>query len=142
MVDDNSFGQKGATCQVRTAPYARLRDGFDKMACSDGAYRIDMNKKTKQATVRMVLEVAGTTQYADQQYMYGDVSVPGPGCLYFSLPCFVNATSGTLQQLSTKEGLVSVRKMGWHTGWRREESQICGVFTAKPLAEAQQRDPY
>ena len=142
MVDDNSFGQRSATYMVRTAPYARLRDGFDKMACTEGAYRIDINKKKNQATFRMVLEVAGTTQFADQQYIYGDVSVPGPGCLYFSLPCFVNATSGTLQQISTKEGLVSVRKMGWHTGWRREESQICGVFTAKTLAEAQKRDPY
>jgi hypothetical protein len=80
--------------------------------------------------------VEGTIK-ADQSYMYGDVSIP-KGYLYFSLPCFV----GSIKQLSKKEGLVSVRQSGWHTGWRREESRICGVFNAKSILDAQRFDSY
>ena len=137
MVKDNTMGQSSDVYPVETARYARLRNGFDRMECMGGAYRIDVSPRdTGRYTLRLVLEVEGTTK-ADQQYMYGDVSVP-PGYLYFSLPCF----GGNISQLSSKEGPVTVRQVGWHTGWRRQESRIVGVFRAKPLADAKRIDKY
>jgi hypothetical protein len=70
-------------------------------------------------TLRLMVEAEGTKANQD----YGDVSIP-KGYLYFSLPCFGG-------QLSTKEGPVTVRQIGWHTGWRREENRILGVFRAQ-----------
>mmetsp|Transcript_17107 Transcript_17107/g.39432 ORF Transcript_17107/g.39432 Transcript_17107/m.39432 type:complete len:339 (-) Transcript_17107:718-1734(-) len=135
MVKDNTMGKSSRVFALETARYARLRDGFDRMECTGGAYRIDVDKSGR-STIRMVVEVEGTTK-ADQSYIYGDVSVP-PGCLYFSLPCF-----GTgINNLSIKDGVVSVRQIGWHTGWRREESRIAGVFNAKPLPDAKSRDGF
>ena len=146
MVKDNSMGKSSPVYAADTGRYARLRDGFDRMECTGAAYRIDAPPRNQRGrgrggasatnTVRMVVEVEGTTK-ADQAYVYGDVSVP-PGCLYFSLPAFGNG----VRNLSTKEGVVSVRQVGWHTGWRREESRILGVFTARPLREAKARDGY
>lgn len=133
MVRDNSMGKSSPVYSIQTGAHARLRDGFDRMLCYGGAYRIDL--ANGRYTIRMVLEVDGTK--ADQNYMYGDVSIP-PGFLYLSLPCF----GGNISQLSTKEGPVTVRQSGWHTGWRRKESRILGVFTAKPLAEAKRIDSY
>ena len=69
--------------------------------------------------------------------LYSDIFVPN-GCLYFSLPCFGNSIS----QLSTREGPVTVRQIGWHTGWRREESRIVGTFRAVPIEKAQARDGF
>lgn len=135
MVKDNTVGKSSPVFALETAPFARLRDGFDRMECKGGAYRIDTGKSGRN-TLRMYMEVEGTTK-ADQSYIYGDVAVPA-GCLYFSLPCFGRG----IDNLSIKEGVASVRQIGWHTGWRREESRICGVFTAKPLLEAKKRDPY
>jgi len=68
---------------------------------------------------------------------YSDIFVP-KGCLYFSLPCFGNSVS----QLSTKEGPLTVRQMGWHTGWRREESRMVGMFRALPIEQAKRRDGF
>lgn len=134
MVKDNNMGKSSKVFALKTAPFARLRDGFDRMQCCDGAYRIDLSNNGRY-TIRMMVQVEGTK--ADQNYMYGDVSIP-KGCLYFSLPCF----GGRIDQLSTKDGPVTVRQTGWHTGWRREESRIVGVFQAKPLADARRRDSY
>ena len=135
MVQDNTAGKSSPVFALDTAKYARLRDGFDRMECTGGAYRIDTDRNGR-STIRIVLEVEGTVR-ADQSYVYGDVSIP-PGCLYFSLPVFGRG----IDNLSIKEGVVSVRQVGWHTGWRREESRILGVFTAKPLAEATKRDGF
>lgn len=134
MVNDNTMGSTSPVYALETAPFARLRGGFDRMACYGGAYRIDVSNGGRY-TLRMVILVEGTK--ADQNYMYGDVSIPKGG-LYFSLPCF----GGRISQLSMKEGPVTVRQSGWHTGWRRKESRILGVFNAKPLADAQQRDSF
>lgn len=135
MVQDNTAGKSSQVFALETAEFARLRDGFDRMECTGGAYRIDTDRNGR-STIRIVIEVEGTTR-ADQSYVYGDVSVP-PGCLYFSLPCFGRG----IDNLSIKEGVVSVRQVGWHTGWRREESRILGVFTAKPLPEATKKDRF
>ena len=135
MVQDNTAGKSTPVFALDTAKYARLRDGFDRMECSGGAYRIDTDRNGR-STIRIVLEVEGTVR-ADQSYVYGDVSIP-PGCLYFSLPVFGRG----IDNLSIKEGVVSVRQVGWHTGWRREESRILGIFTAKPLSEATKRDGF
>ena len=64
-------------------------------------------------------------------------SIPN-GDLHFSLPVF----GKTPAQLSQKEGIVSVRQMGWNTGWRRVESRIVGVFRAVRLDDAKQRDGF
>ena len=66
-----------------------------------------------------------------------DIYVP-KGCLYFSLPCF----GGKISQLSTKEGPVTIRQVGWNTGWRREESRIVGTFKAVPIEDAKRRDGF
>jgi hypothetical protein len=60
------------------------------------------------------------------------------GALYFAIPAF----GGGVAQLSKKEGIVSVRQTGWHTGWRREESRIVGTFLAVPIEEARRRDGF
>ncbi|KAL3925726.1 MAG: hypothetical protein SGILL_000205 [Bacillariaceae sp.] len=134
MVKDNSMGKSSQVYALETAPFARLRDGFDRMSCYGGAYRIDVDKGGRH-TIRIMVEVEGTL--ADQDYIYGDVSIP-KGCLYFSLPCF----GMRIDQLSVKEGPVTVRQSGWHTGWRRQESRMLGIFQAKTMSDAKRRDSY
>jgi hypothetical protein len=111
---------------LETAPYARMRAGFDRMRCEGGAYRIEKKdpgkgRPQRDGVIRFCVRVEGTADY-------GDVSIP-PGYLYFSLPAF----SCHLSRLSRKPGPVTVRQVGWNTGWRREESRIVGVFLATPL---------
>jgi hypothetical protein len=124
--------KQGSECScfaLVTAPYARMRSGFDRMRCLGGVYRIerDSNKRKSDGTVRFCILVDGTTDY-------GDVTIP-PGYLYFSIPAF----SSNLSLISRKPGPVTVRQTGWNTGWntgwRREESRIVGVFVATPLAD-------
>lgn len=131
MVPDNWGGNRSPVYRLDSAGWARLRNGFDRMQCVGGAYRVDESSSSSSlsGTARFYLEVEGKTD--------GDVSIP-PGCLYFSLPVFNNS----LRQLSTKEGIVSVRQMGWHTGWRREESRIVGTFRAVPIDKAQRMDGF
>lgn len=106
MVKDNLSGK---STQVRNlSPInkkARLRGGFDSMDCFDGGYRVDVGKSSSN-TIRFFMEVDGV-----EKPSYGDISIP-KGCLYFSLACFGN----NARQLSTKEGIVSVRQVGWNTG--------------------------
>jgi len=133
MVKDNLTGKSSAVRIIDSSP-ARLRGGFDKMACRGGGYRIDAGNKNRSSTARFYLEVDGTKE---GDGAYGDIFIP-EGCLYFSLPCFNNG----VKQLSSKEGIVTVRQMGWHTGWRREESRIIGVFRAVPIEQAKKRDRF
>jgi hypothetical protein len=79
---------------LKTAPNARLRDGFDRMQCYGGASRMDMANNGRYS-LRLMVEIEGTKSDQD----YGDVSIP-KGYLHFSLPCF----GGRIGQLSTKEG--------------------------------------
>ena len=132
MVKDNLSGQSTAVRVLDSPRGARLRGGFDQMKCRGGGYRLDIAKRG--ATVRCYVEVDGT-EGGDRNY--GDVFIP-KGRLYFSLPCFNNS----VKQLSSKEGIVTVRQMGWHTGWRREESRIVGVFRAVPIEQARKKDKY
>ena len=127
MVQDNTWGDKTPVYNVKALKAARLRSGFDQMKCQQGGYRLD-NKST---TIRFFLSVEGVSDTS-----YGDVSIP-QGNLYFSLPCF-----GSPKNLSTREGPVTVRQMGWHTGWRRLESRIVGTFRAVPLEQAKKRDNF
>jgi hypothetical protein len=132
-VKDNFGGTSSLIYKIVSSPFARLRSGFDRMACHGGGYRIDTGRNGV-GTVQFHLSVNGTPE---RESSFGDIHVPG-GRLYFSLPCFGNSTS----QLSTKEGPVTVRQIGWHTGWRREESRIAGTFRALPVEQAQKRDGY
>jgi len=136
MVNDNLLGKRSTVRILRCAPTARLRSGFDKMNCNSGGYRIDGGggNSLSQSTLRFYLEVDGT---AEKDGTYGDVWIP-KGRLYFALPCFGSG----VDRLSTKEGVASVRQVGWHTGWRREESRILGVFRATPLDDARKRDKF
>ena len=130
IVKDNFGGMSSKIMLLNTGANARLRGGFDTMGTFGGAYRIDSNGK--DSTVRFFVEVEGKSGPS-----YGDINIP-LGCLYFSLPCF----GGRTNQLSRKDGPVTVRQIGWHTGWRREESRIIGIVRALPLDEAQKRDKY
>jgi len=132
MVKDNLGGssQSSPVYELKTASLARLRQGFDQMPCSKGGYRLDGAGNKSQQTVRFFLRTEGKQD--------GDLSIEPNAPLYFSLPAFGN----NLSNLSRKEGIVSVRQMGWHTGWYREESRIVGVFRAVPLDEAQRRDGF
>jgi hypothetical protein len=131
MVQDNLGSQRSRTMLLQSAKCARLRQGFVKMNCDAGAYRIDSNKGT--STVRFFIQTEGV---GEDGLSFGDVYIP-KGCLYFSLPVFGNITS-----LSQKDGPVSVRQMGWHTGWYREESRIVGVFKAKLIDIAKRKDGF
>jgi len=135
MVKDN-FGGKSSqvmTMQCLSDKGARLRRGFDSMNCYGGGYRLDYDKKSYVA--RFFIDVEGVGDGTDSTY--GDLNIP-KGCLYFSIPCF----GGSLKNLSMKEGPVTVRQIGWHTGWRREESRIVGIFKALPLEKAKIKDKF
>lgn len=118
------------------------------MKIVDGAYCIE--SASKSSTLRFCLSVSGTAA-ATGGGSYGDVNIP-EGKLYFALPFF-----GIVQKdnddgsgdddlprmsISNKEGTICVKQIGWHTGWRREESRILGVFRAIPLKEARRRDKF
>lgn len=148
MVDDNQMGASSPCFMVQTAKQARLKGGFDEMGVvteQPGGYRVDglSSSPRKSQTLRFYVTVDGTQD--------GDVSIP-EGRLYFSLPCFVKGSSSSSSSndqgspptmlLSIKEGIISVRQIGWHTGWRREESRILGVFRAVPIEKAQRVDGY
>jgi hypothetical protein len=131
MVKDNFGGKSSPVYILQTAENARLRNGYEKMKCYGGGYRIDTD--AKNAVARFYVRLDGTPVGSS----YGDVSIPA-GCLYFSIPVF----GGSISQLSSKEGLITVRQVGWHTGWRREESRIVGTFRAKPIQDAKRRDKF
>ena len=129
MVQDNMANKRSKVYTLETAPSARLRQGFDKMGCINGGYRLDSSKQAGKATARFFMVTDGKKA--------GDVEIP-KGPLYFSLPVFGNDFS----QLSRKEGIVSVRQGGWNTGWYRQESRIVGVFRAVPLQQAIAKDGF
>lgn len=133
MVKDNFGGTSSPVYELITAPKARLRSGFDEMASHGGGYRID-RARNGGGTARFYILVDGTPQSGSS---YGDIFVP-KGCLYFSIPIFGNSIS----QLSSKEGPLTVRQIGWHTGWRREESQMVGTFRVVPIEKAQRVDGF
>jgi hypothetical protein len=145
MVQDNLVaGQSSPVYKLHSAPFARLRNGFDRMSCTDGGYRIDTARNKsgpqhqQQQTIRFFIQTRGIGgSSGDGNDAYGDINVPA-GCLYFSLPMFMNS----LTQLSKKEGVVSVRQGGWNTGWYRQESRIVGVFRAVPIQDAKRRDGF
>lgn len=132
MVKDNFGGKSSKVRTLRSLNSARLRGGFDKMRCGGGGYRIDIGGGN--SVCRFFVECEGTPERGGT---YRDIWIP-KGCLYFSIPCFGNSVTN----LSAKEGPITVRQIGWHTGWRREESRIVGVFRAKKLEEARRIDKY
>jgi hypothetical protein len=132
MVKDNFGGKSSPVYILQTAVNARLRNGNEKMKCYGGGYRIDTD--AKNGVARFYVSVEGTPAESSS---FGDVIIPA-GCLYFSIPVF----GGSISQMSSKEGLITVRQVGWHTGWRREESRIVGNFRAKPMQDAKRRDKF
>jgi hypothetical protein len=58
MVKDNITGKSSGVFSLDTSPQARMRNGFDKMACDGGAYRVDFGGKGQ--TVRFYVNVEGT----------------------------------------------------------------------------------
>ena len=132
MVKDNFGGKSSKVRSLKSLKSARLRGGFDKMRCDGGGYRIDVGGGN--SVCRFFVECEGTPERGGS---YRDIWIP-KGCLYFSIPCFGNSVTN----LSAKEGPITVRQIGWHTGWRREESRIVGVFRAKKLEEARRIDKY
>lgn len=127
MVKDNFSGSSSPVRLLVPEANFRLRRGFDKMECRLGGYRIDCGKSS--STVRFYMSVDGTS--------IGDVSIP-KGEIYFSIPCF----GASIQRLSSRDGIISVRQVGWHTGFRREESRIIGSFRAVPLDVARKKDQF
>lgn len=132
MVKDNFGGTSSDVWVLSTASVARLRQGFDKMKCYGGAYRIDRARNGGN-TARFYIAVEGTPEDGSP---HGDLNIPR-GMLYFSLPVF-----GGVNQLSKKEGLVTIRQIGWHTGWRREESRMVGTVRAVSMEDAKRRDGF
>jgi len=123
--------------KLQSAAYARLRGGFDKMTITNGGWCIERGGSSSKSTLRFCIEVAGTKD--------GDVTIP-EGKLYFALPYFgqqkATDTSPECMALSSREGTITVKQMGWNTGWRREESRILGIFRAVPLTKAKGRDKF
>jgi len=134
--------------KLQSAPFARLRGGFDEMKIIDGGYCVESSATaslSSSSTLRFCIDVVGTTDL--------DVTIP-EGKLYFALPYFGLRTerggggggddsqSTSKMELSNKEGTITVKQMGWHTGWYREESRILGVFRAVPLEKARGRDKF
>lgn len=127
MVQDNRGASSSQVFCLDTAPFARLRGGFDRMKCEPGGFRIDTNKQG-QKTLRLFFHTEGKTS--------GDVSVPQDSNLYVSLPVLADSS------LSRRDGIVSVRQYGWNTGWFSSESRIVGVVKARPMAEARAKDGF
>ena len=119
--------------KLQTAPYARLRGGFDKMSILDAGFCIESTPSASSSTLRFCINVPGVKD--------GDVSIP-EGKLYFALPYFGQSKDTNTMVLSTKEGTITVKQMGWNTGWRREESRILGIFRAVQLDKAKVRDKF
>ena len=61
MIKDNFGGQSSSVYRLETAPVARLRNGFDEMKCSTGAYRVDSGGNGK-LTARFCIAVSGTPE--------------------------------------------------------------------------------
>jgi hypothetical protein len=61
MVKDNFGGTSSPTYELQTSPMARLRSGFDEMACHGGGYRIDTGRNGA-GTVRFHILVDGTPE--------------------------------------------------------------------------------
>lgn len=131
--------------RVFVAHKARLSGGFDSMKLGQMrkdtglSYRIERasragGRQIATATLRFSFPVDGT---AERDSKYGDVFIPA-GVLYFSLPAFGNG----IDFLSTKDGVITVRQFGWHTGWWREESRIVGTFRLRPFDEARDIDGF
>ena len=127
MVQDNRGASSSPVYCLDTAPFARLRGGFDRMKCQPGAYRIDTSGRG-QKTLRLFFHTEGKKS--------GDVYIPDDSKLYISLPVLADSS------LSRKEGIVSIRQYGWKTGWYRLESRILGVVRAVPLTDAQANDKF
>ena len=127
MVRDNRGASSSPAYCLTTAPFARLRGGFDRMKCQPGAYRIDTSCKG-QKTLHLFFRAEGKK--------YGDVYIPEDSNIYMSLPILPDSS------LSRKEGIVSVRQYGWKTGWYRLESRILGVVKASPMADARIKDGF
>ena len=110
-----------------------------------GGYCIDFNNSSNNSvllssTLRFYIQVDGTAESSTAAY--GDVSIP-KGWLYFALPCYIGSGSGGgVGQLSSKERIVTIRQIGWNSGWRREENRILGVFCALPINEARKHDKF
>ena len=133
MVQDNK-GRGMASSQspvynLSVAPFARLRGGFDRMKCAPGAYRLDTAKDRGQKTLRLFF-------HAPQGKTMGDVTIPKDTNLYISLPVLADSS------LSRKQGIVSVRQYGWHTGFYTRESRIVGVVKAVRLKDARSKDGF
>lgn len=62
MVKDNFGGTSSPVYELKTAPKARLRSGFDEMACYGGGYRIDTARNGASSTVRFHVLVDGTPE--------------------------------------------------------------------------------
>jgi hypothetical protein len=141
MIQDNMGGTSSPTYSLRIASYARLRNGFDEMKCHvNGAYRIDTQNGAIKSNSCRTLRFYVTTD-GKNDISYGDIHIP-TGEMYFSLPCFGTNDQSAVQNLSMKDGIVSIRQIGWHTGWRRMESRIIGTFRATPIDIANQRDGF
>lgn len=63
MVKDNFGGKSSESKSLLVADFARLRDGFERMACQSGVFRID--SANGRDTVRFFLRVQGTTNSMD-----------------------------------------------------------------------------
>ena len=129
----NKSSSMSQVYKLQTAPYARLRGGFDKMSILDAGFCIESTPSASSSTLRFCIDVKGTKD--------GDVSIP-EGKLYFALPYFGQSKDTNAMALSTKEGTITVKQMGWNTGWRREESRILGIFRAVQLDKAKARDKF
>lgn len=70
MVKDNFGGSSSPTYELQTSPMARLRSGFDEMACHGGGYRMDTGRNGA-GTVRFHILVDGTPE---TESSYGYVS--------------------------------------------------------------------
>jgi len=117
------------------------------MKIIDGGYCVEYSASaslSSSSTLRFCIEVVGTTDL--------DVTIP-EGKLYFALPYFGlrterggdggdDSTSMSKMEVSNREGTMTVKQMGWHTGWYREESRMLGVFRAVPLEKARGRDKF
>mmetsp|Transcript_4776 Transcript_4776/g.9577 ORF Transcript_4776/g.9577 Transcript_4776/m.9577 type:complete len:238 (-) Transcript_4776:2-715(-) len=107
--------QEGSTI---TASAIRLRGGFDSLPVRNAKYEI-----TNKGTIVFTIDTNGTEEGYDSQ---GDIYIP-KGEFLAKVGWLGGTPNSNPNNFSNREGVLTVRQRGWHTGLPRMESRIAGV---------------
>ncbi|GMH66130.1 hypothetical protein TrRE_jg9552 [Triparma retinervis] len=111
---------------LRTSPSIRLRGGFDSLPIGGASYEIE----SKKNNILFRIETKGSENYTN----LGDVSIP-EGCFIACQGWIGGDPRKNPDNSSVREGIITVRQRGWHTGFFRMENRIAGVCKLRVINE-------